>query len=119
MLPNLTPDVALAERLFDELRDATHDGTGITREAYGAGEAKAHAIVRAAAEQAGLETRVDPIGNLLMTLPGGDRAAKRVVIGSHLDSVRSGGNYDGAAGVLAGLAAAVGMKRAGSCPAAT
>ena len=116
MLPNLTPDTALAERLFDELRAATHDGVGITREAYGPGEAKAHAIVRAAADAAGLETRVDPVGNLLMTLPGADRAAKRVVLGSHLDSVRSGGNYDGAAGVLAGLAAAAGMKRAGFVP---
>jgi N-carbamoyl-L-amino-acid hydrolase len=117
MLPNLTPDTALAERLFDELRAATHDGVGITREAYGPGEAKAHAIVRAAADSAGLETRVDPVGNLLMTLPGADRAAKRVVLGSHLDSVRSGGNFDGAAGVLAGLAAAAGMKRAGLVPA--
>ena len=117
MLPNLTPDTALAERLFDELRAATHDGVGITREAYGPGEAKAHAIVRAAADAAGLETKVDPVGNLLMTLPGADRAAKRVVLGSHLDSVRSGGNYDGAAGVLAGLAAAAGMKRAGFVPA--
>lgn len=116
MLPNLTPDVALAERLFEDLRDATHDGVGITRVAYGAGEAKAHEIVGAAARAAGLEVRHDPVGNLLMTLPGSDRAAKRVVLGSHLDSVQSGGNYDGAAGVLAGLAAAVGMKRAGFVP---
>jgi N-carbamoyl-L-amino-acid hydrolase len=116
MLPNLTPDTALTERLFDELRAATHDGVGITREAYGPGEAKAHAIVRAAADVAGLETKVDPVGNLLMTLPGADRTAKRVVMGSDLDSVRSGGNYDGAAGVLAGLAAAAGMKRAGFVP---
>jgi N-carbamoyl-L-amino-acid hydrolase len=116
MIPNLTPDVALAERLFDELRAATHDGVGITRVAYGEGERTAHAIVRVAAEAAGLETRADPVGNLLMTLPGADRAAKRVLLGSHLDSVRSGGNYDGAAGVLAGLAAVAGMQRAGFVP---
>ena len=116
MLPNLTPDVALAERLFDELRAATHDGVGITREAYGPGERKGHAMVRAAAAAIGLETRADPVGNLLMTLPGSDRAAKRVVLGSHLDSVRSGGNFDGAAGVLAGLAAVAGMKNAGFVP---
>jgi len=116
LIPNLTPDVALAERLFEELRAATHDGVGITREAYGPGERKAHQIVRAAADAAGLETRADPAGNLLMTLPGSDRAAKRVVLGSHLDSVRSGGNFDGAAGVLAGLAAVAGMKRAGFVP---
>lgn len=116
MLPNLTPDVALAEKLFDELRSATFDGVGITREAYGPGERKAHAIVRAAAEVVGLETRTDAAGNLLMTLPGSDRAAKRVVLGSHLDSVAQGGNYDGAAGVLAGLATVAGMKRAGFVP---
>ena len=53
-----------------------------------------------------------------LTLPGSDRAAKRVIIGSHLDSVQQGGNYDGAAGVLAGLAAVAGMKRAGFVPGA-
>ena len=116
MLTNLTPDVALAERLFDELRAATHDGVGITREAYGPGERRAHAIVRAAAEDIGLECRVDPIGNLLMTLPGANRVAPRLVLGSHLDSVAEGGNFDGAAGVLAGLAAVAGMRRAGFVP---
>ena len=116
MLPNLTPDVALAAQLFDDLRLATHDGVGITREAYGKGERIAHEIVRAAAEASGLECRADPIGNLLMTLPGADRAGKRVVLGSHLDSVVEGGNFDGAAGVLAGLAAVAGMKRAGFVP---
>jgi N-carbamoyl-L-amino-acid hydrolase len=116
MLPNLTPDTALAERLFDELREATFDGVGITRDAYGEGERKAHAIVRAAAEGLGLECRADPVGNLLMTLPGGDRAQKRVLLGSHLDSVKEGGNFDGAAGVLAGLAAVAGMRRASFVP---
>jgi beta-ureidopropionase / N-carbamoyl-L-amino-acid hydrolase len=116
MIPNLTPDIALAERLFAELRERSFDGIGITREAYGPGERMAHALVREAAEGLGLETRTDPVGNLHMTLPGSDRAAKRVMIGSHLDSVRSGGNYDGAAGVLAGLAAVAGLRAAGFTP---
>jgi N-carbamoyl-L-amino-acid hydrolase len=116
MLPNLTPDVALAGKLFDDLRAASFDGVGITRDAYGAGERRAHEIVRAAAEGIGLECQVDPIGNLLMTLPGSDRAAKRVLLGSHLDSVAEGGNFDGAAGVLVGLAALSGMRRAGFVP---
>ena len=115
--PNLTPDTELAARLFDALRDASRDGEGVTRDAYGPGERIAHAIVRAAAEDLALETRVDHAGNLFMTLPGADRAAKRIVLGSHLDSVREGGNYDGAAGVLAGLAAVGGMVRAGFVPA--
>lgn len=117
MLPNLIPDVALAERLFEVLRARSFDGTGITREAFGPGERMAHALVAEAGEALGLEKRVDPVGNLYLTLPGMDRAAKRVILGSHLDSVRSGGNYDGAAGVLAGLAAVAGLRRAGFTPA--
>jgi len=117
MRPNITPDIDLATRLFATLRQRTFDGIGITREAYGPGERIAHEIVRHAAEELGLETRTDPAGNLLMTLPGRDRTAKRIILGSHLDSVPQGGNYDGAAGVLAGLAAVAGMKHARYQPA--
>jgi N-carbamoyl-L-amino-acid hydrolase len=117
MLPNLTPDVELAERLFAELRAKSFDGIGITREAYGPGERMAHALVTETATALGLEHKADPIGNLYVTLPGADRAAKRVILGSHLDSVPQGGNFDGAAGVLAGLAAVAGMQRAGFTPA--
>jgi N-carbamoyl-L-amino-acid hydrolase len=113
MRPNLTPDLDLAEHLFEMLRLRTFDGVGITREAYGPGERLAHAIVAAEAEALGLEVETDPAGNLLMTMPGTDRALPRVVLGSHLDSVAQGGNYDGAAGVLAGLAAVSGLRRAG------
>lgn len=116
MLPNLTPDMAIAERLFATLRENSRDGEGVTRDAYGPGERLAHALVRAEAEALGLEISVDVAGNMYMTLPGADRAAKKIILGSHLDSVREGGNYDGAAGVLAGLAAVAGMKRAGFVP---
>jgi N-carbamoyl-L-amino-acid hydrolase len=117
MTPDPAPDLDLAARLFDTLRHETADGAGVTREAYGPGERKAHAIVRAAAAAAGLECAVDAAGNLLMTLPGADRGARVAIIGSHLDSVPQGGNYDGAAGVLAGLAVAAGLRRAGAHPA--
>jgi beta-ureidopropionase / N-carbamoyl-L-amino-acid hydrolase len=117
MRPNLTPDIDLAARLFDTLRARTRDGEGVTRAAYGPGERIAHEIVRAEAERMGLEMLTDSAGNLLMTLPGLDRALPRVVLGSHLDSVAQGGNFDGAAGVLAGLAAVSGMVRAGFRPA--
>lgn len=117
MLPNLTPDLDLAGRVFEALRARTHDGVGITREAYGPGERVAHEIVLAEARDAGLEIATDHMGNRFLTLPGADRSAPRVVVGSHLDSVPRGGNYDGAAGVVAGLAAAAGMARAGYRPA--
>lgn len=117
MRANLTPDLALAERLFGAIREKTFDGAGVTRAAYGPGEQDAHDLVRAEAAAVGLETRTDHAGNLCMTLPGADRAAKRIVLGSHLDSVPHGGDYDGTAGVLAGLSVTSGMRRAGFVPA--
>jgi N-carbamoyl-L-amino-acid hydrolase len=113
---NLTPDIDLASRLFDELRANSTDGLGVTRDAYGPGERMAHELARREAEALGLDVQADPVGNLYMTLPGTDRAAKKVLLGSHLDSVKEGGNFDGAAGVLAGLAAVAGLKRAGFRP---
>nr|WP_237181043.1 hydantoinase/carbamoylase family amidase [Roseomonas haemaphysalidis] len=103
--------------MFDELRANSTDGLGVTRDAYGPGERMAHALARREAEALGLEVKADPVGNLYMTLPGNDRAAPQVLLGSHLDSVKEGGNFDGAAGVLAGLAAVAGLKRAGFRPA--
>jgi N-carbamoyl-L-amino-acid hydrolase len=110
------PDIDLAASLFDALAAATRRGRGIVRDSYGAGEQAAHDLVRAAASALGLEIAIDAIGNLLMTLPGRDRSAPRIVIGSHLDSVPQGGNYDGAAGVVAGLCVLSAMRRARFVP---
>src|SRR5712675_52707 len=113
----LQPDLKLAAALFDSLSSATRRGRGIVRDSYGAGEQAAHDIMRAAAESMGLDVSIDAIGNLMMTLPGRDRLAPRIIIGSHLDSVPQGGNYDGAAGVVAGLCAMSSFKRAGTAAA--
>ena len=110
-------DIDLAAVLFESLSRATRRGRGIVRDSYGEGEQAAHDIMCAAARQLELETAVDPIGNLSITLPGRDRAAKRILVGSHLDSVPQGGNYDGAAGVVAGMSVLSGMRRAGFEPA--
>jgi N-carbamoyl-L-amino-acid hydrolase len=116
MFDAIQPDLDLAAALFDALSRATRHGRGIVRDSYGAGEQAAHDIVRSAAETIGLEVSLDAIGNLTMTLPGRDRGAKRIVMGSHLDSVPQGGNFDGAAGVVAGLCAVSGLRRAGAVP---
>lgn len=110
------PDLDLAESLFDRLSRATRHGLGIVRDSYGSGEQVAHDIVRSAAETIGLGISVDPIGNLTMTLPGRDRSAQRVIMGSHLDSVPQGGNFDGAAGVVAGLSALSALRKTGFVP---
>ena len=107
----------LAGALFDKLREDGRDEPGVSRDPYGAGEQRAHATVAAAAQTLGLEIARDAAANLYMTLPGRDRGAPKVVIGSHLDSVPHGGNFDGAAGVVAGLAAVAALRERGLTPA--
>jgi N-carbamoyl-L-amino-acid hydrolase len=110
------PDIALAERLFGALRAATAGRLGVIRDSYGKGEETAHRLVRESAATLGLEIGEDAARNLYLSLPGADRAARSLFMGSHLDSVPEGGNFDGAAGVLAGLAVLAGFKRAGRVP---
>jgi beta-ureidopropionase / N-carbamoyl-L-amino-acid hydrolase len=109
-------DLGLADALFSQLERATRHGSGIVRDSYGAGEQAAHDIIRAAGERLGLEISIDAIGNLLMTLPGEDRHAPRILTGSHLDSVPQGGNFDGAAGVVAGVCALAALQEAAVVP---
>ena len=58
---------------------------------------------RAECEALGLTVRVDAIGNMFARRPGRDPSRLPVLFGSHLDSQPSGGKFDGALGVLAGL----------------
>jgi len=114
MTEPMHPDIKLAATLFDSLDRATRRGRGIDRDSYGDGEQAAHDITRSAAQALGLEVSVDAIGNLLMTLPGRDRQRSRIILGSHLDSSPQSGNYDGAAGVVAGLCVVSALKKAGT-----
>lgn len=110
-----SPDIDLAARLFEELRQRTGAPEGITRMSYGPGEGIAHDIVRREAEALGLEVTCDAACNLYLTLRGRE-PGPITLIGSHLDSVPRGGNYDGAAGVLLGLSVAAGFRAAGLQP---
>lgn len=108
--------IELAGTLLDMLRDASLDEPGVTRDAYGKGEQLAHAIVREQAERLGLTIKVDGAGNMFMTWPGKNRDRPAWIIGSHLDSVPHGGNFDGGAGVVAGLAAIFAAMKTGREP---
>ncbi len=114
----IKPNIDLADGLFRQLDRATRHGRGIVRDSYGKGEQAAHDIVGVAAEALELEVKTDAALNLYMTLPGRDRAAPVTIVGSHLDSVLQGGNYDGTAGVLAGLSVLAGFRKAGFIPGA-
>jgi N-carbamoyl-L-amino-acid hydrolase len=106
----------LAERLFAQLRETSFDGVGITRECYTATETRALELIEAEARRLGLETSWDAGANLWATLPGSDPALPAIACGSHLDSVPQGGNFDGAAGVLAGLLALGQLRQEGFQP---
>lgn len=106
---------ALAEEAFDELRRLGFDGVGITRQAFAEGESAAMAAVAALAEREGLVVTRDAGDNLVMALPD-EAPGPYMLVGSHLDSVPRGGNYDGAAGVLAGLLCLARMKSEGVTP---
>ena len=106
----------LAERLFTQLRQHTAEGPGVSREPYAAGEQYAHDLIAAAGREFGLEVATDCAGNLYVTLAGADRSLPGWITGSHLDSVPMGGNFDGAAGVIAGLVVLVGLRQAGVQP---
>ena len=107
------PDFKLAAQLFDTLGKNTRDGAGITRASYGDGEQFAHDLMAATAREAGLDVSHDLAGNLYVTLKGRDSKARTLLIASHLDSVPQGGNFDGAAGVIAGMTIVTAWKRAG------
>ena len=63
--------------------------------------------------EAGLETELDAAGNLIGRLAGADPSLKPILIGSHSDTVPSGGRYDGILGVLAALEVAQSFSERG------
>jgi beta-ureidopropionase / N-carbamoyl-L-amino-acid hydrolase len=113
---NLEFGLRLARELFTDIGLKTFDGVGITRATYGEGEQLAHDTVEKVARDLNLRIEKDAALNLLVTLPGSDSSAPALIIGSHLDSVPQGGNYDGLAGVLAGLACVAALREEGIAP---
>jgi N-carbamoyl-L-amino-acid hydrolase len=102
---------AIAAGLFDELLRRTADGPGVTRECYAEGEERAISLFREFSEAHGLRCWRDAGTNLVVMLPDDDGSKPALVLSSHADSVPQGGNYDGAAGVIAGLLCLVRLKR--------
>ena len=104
-----------AAALFDEVRAATADITGVTRDAFGAKETAAGEILIEFCRRQGVEARFDAVSNLAVT-PAPPQAETEVVLASHLDSVPRGGNFDGLAGVIAGVLVLAALKQTGARP---
>jgi N-carbamoyl-L-amino-acid hydrolase len=106
----------LAQALFEDVRVKTADVAGVSREPYAAGEQAAVDRIVEAARSLDLEATVDPYGNVYLTLRGRDPGAPGWLVGSHVDSVPKGGNYDGFAGVVAGITALAAFRHMNAQP---
>jgi N-carbamoyl-L-amino-acid hydrolase len=73
---------------------------GVTRVAYSDADRDARASVTALMRAAGLDVRVDAAANIFGRRAGADPGRPPLLIGSHVDSVPEGGNYDGPVGAL-------------------
>src|SRR5262245_30850825 len=110
------PDLVLAAELFAKLEQMSLDSPGVTRDAYGGGEEQAHVLIRQTGRDLGLEVGTDPAGNTFVTMHGKQASLPAWIAGSHLDSVPHGGNFDGAAGVVAAMSVIAGFLNRGVTP---
>ena len=90
-------------------------GGGVCRLALTDEDRRGRDLVRGWMEALGLVVHVDPIGNVVGVWPGTEPGPP-VMTGSHIDTVRTGGLYDGNLGVLAGLEVIETLQAAGIRP---
>ncbi|MDQ4063796.1 MAG: Zn-dependent hydrolase [Actinomycetota bacterium] len=106
-----------AGRLWFRLSELSKIGNsergGVTRLSFTQEERAAKDLVASYMREAGLEVREDAIGNLIGRHEGRDQDAPIILAGSHLDSVRNGGDFDGPLGVLGAIEALQVMSERG------
>ncbi|MFB3162108.1 M20 family metallo-hydrolase [Neobacillus sp. 179-J 1A1 HS] len=90
---------------------------GVTRTLYSQPWKDAQQALKGWMEDAGLDTTYDSIGNLFGRVPSSNPNAQTILIGSHVDTVKAGGKYDGAYGIIAGILALDFLKKTYGTPA--
>lgn len=105
-------------RLMNELAQLGQDERGgYTRLAFGKVDCAIAEHLAARMERAGLVVRYDAFGNVFARMRGASWSAPAILIGSHVDSVPCGGNYDGIVGVVCAIAVACeATRRNVPCP---
>lgn len=88
-------------KTFSTFGDASHGG--ITRYSLSTEALMARNEFKNRMEAIGAIIEVDDVANMYATLAGSDPDVKRIVMGSHVDSVKNGGNYDGILGVMSAM----------------
>ena len=105
------------ERLWRRLQELGEIGRlesgGVARFSFTDEERAAKDLVASYMKEAGLAVREDAAGNLIGRREGRDPDAPVVLVGSHIDSVNGGGDFDGPLGVLAGVEALHTMNERG------
>ena len=103
--PDLRIDRNRLIRRLDELGaiGAIEGTIGCARLALTDDDRDGRDLVRTWMQELGLEISIDGVGNAVATMPGFDPSIAPVMTGSHIDTVATGGRYDGNLGVLAGL----------------
>ena len=96
-----------AARLHSRLRELAQigatDGGGVTRLALTDEDRAGRDLLVSWLRAAGLAVRIDDFGNIIGRREGTSGDSEPVLLGSHIDTVRRGGRYDGALGVLGAL----------------
>ena len=87
--------------------------SGVSRVAYSDADVAGRNYVLDLIRRAKLEPHIDAAGNIMGRREGKDRSAPPIVFGSHIDSVPSGGNFDGDLGSLAALGVLEALDQAG------
>ena len=102
-----TPTVAInAARLNDNLAALGQIGNtdeGMQRVAFSAFDVAGRDYVMELMRRAGMVVRIDPAGNIIGRVEGDGPALPAIMLGSHIDTVPAGGQYDGALGVIAAI----------------
>src|SRR5215213_3894024 len=106
------------QAMIDELAAFNDDPAagGITREVYTPTYRAALEQVSAWMRDAGLEPRLDAVGNLFGAWEGSEPGAPRVLTGSHVDTTLNAGRYDGVLGVLGAIDAVRRLRADGVAP---
>ena len=100
-------DRALGVRLLaqaDALAAFTEEAPALTRTYLGPQHRAAGDYLAALMREAGMDASYDALGNLVGRYPGAQADAPVLMIGSHMDSVRNAGRYDGLFGILSAIA---------------
>src|SRR5689334_9970676 len=105
------------QRIHEHLKELSQFGAnpqgGVSRIAYSEADLQGRQYAIGLMKAAGLDVHIDIAGNIVGTRAGRDASLKPLLIGSHIDSVPMGGNYDGDVGSLSAIEVAQILKEKG------